>query len=250
MVFEDGTTEDTDETPDGIGDFDPEMGVGVISVTGALTYKKIEGLCGTVGCSYESILEDAEEMIEQGANTIILNCDSGGGEGYGCFETSNELRKMCDEADVKIYAYNDGDMASACYGLACVADMVISNPYAETGSVGVLIALINDSKNLEDNGYSRSFISAGASKIPFAEDGTWRAGFLEGLQTKVDALYEDFCQHVSTYTGLSVEDVKATEAKMFSSSEALSLGLINAVMTRSEFVDYIISKQQGVSNNA
>lgn len=249
LVFEDDT-ESPDEAPDDINDFDPEMGVGVISVKGALTYQPVEGICGAVGCSYSSILEDAEEMIEQGASTIILNCDSGGGEGYGCFETANELRKMCDEADVKLYAYNDGDMASACYGLACVADEIVSNPGAETGSIGVLIALINDSKNLEDNGYTRSFISAGASKIPFAEDGTWREGFLEDLQTKVDALYGDFCQHVSDYTELSVEDVKATEAKMFSSSDALSLKLISAVMTRSEFVNYIVTKQRGAPNNA
>lgn len=246
MVEEDAT-EAPDETPDDINDFDPEMGVGVISVQGALTYRPVYGICGAVGCSYESILEDAEEMIEQGASIIILNCDSGGGEGYSCFETANELRAMCDEAGVKIYAYNDGDMASACYGLACVADEIISNPGAETGSVGVLVALLNDSKNLEDNGYTRSFISAGASKIPFAEDGEWREGFLEDLQTKVDALYGEFCQHVSTYTGLSTDAVKATEAKMFSSADALSLGLINSVMTRSEFVSYILSKQ-GISD--
>lgn len=155
---------------------------------------------------------------------------------------------MCDAAGVKLYAYNDGCVASACYALACVADEVISNPHAETGSIGVLIALINDSKHLEDEGYTRSFISAGASKIPFAADGTWREGFLEDLQTKVDALYGDFCQHVSTYTGLSVDDAKATEAKMFSSAEALSLGLINSIMTRSEFVSYIVSKQKGTQD--
>jgi ClpP class serine protease len=237
-----------EEMPDEIDDFDPMMGVGVIDIMGTLSYKPVNGMCGEMGCSYESILESAENMIKQGATIIILNCDSGGGEGYGCFETGNELRKMCDDMGVKIYAYNDGSIASACYGLACVADEVISNPYAETGSIGVLIALMNDSKYLENEGYTRSFISAGASKIPFAEDGTWREGFLEDLQNKVDALYYDFCMHVSNYTGLSMEDVKATEAKMFSSSEALSLGLINSVMTRSEFVNYILSKQQGAQD--
>lgn len=246
MVFEDDIVEPPDETPDDIDDFDPEMGVGVITVSGALTYKKVDGMCGEIGCSYESILESAEDMIERGATMIVLNCDSGGGEGYGVFECSEQLRKLCDDSNVKLYAYNDGCMASACYGLACVADEVISNKYAETGSIGVLIALMNDSKHLEDEGYTRSFISAGASKIPFAEDGTWRTGFIEDLQSKVDALYADFCQHVSTHTGLSTDAVKATEAKMFSSADALSLGLINSVMTRNEFVNYIVSKQKGV----
>lgn len=75
MTFDE--VEDPDESPDDIDDFDVEMGVGVINIEGALSYRPIFGLCGTVGCSYESILDDAEEMIEQGVKIIVLNCDSG-----------------------------------------------------------------------------------------------------------------------------------------------------------------------------
>lgn len=234
-----------DDSADDDEDFDPLSGVGVICVSGPLTYKPVMTACGPAdGGSYQDILEDAEEMIESGCTTLILDMDSGGGEAYGCFETASELRKMCDDAGVRLYAYNDGCIASACYGLAVVADEVISNPYAETGSIGVLIALINDSKALEQQGYTRTFISAGDEKIPFAEDGSWREGFLESLQVKVNSLYDMFVSHVATYTGLSAEVIKNTEAKMFSAEEALSIGLINKIMTRSEFADYIANKQK------
>jgi signal peptide peptidase SppA len=223
---------------------DPESGIGVIDICGALTYKPVMGMCGDVmGCSYENILEQAEEMIEAGVKTLILNIDSCGGEGYAAFETGNELRKMCDEAGVHSIAYNDGCMASAAYVLGVQCDEVVSNPSADTGSIGVLIALINDSQALEQNGYSRSFISAGDSKIPFADDGTWKPEFLADLQTKVDMMYEEFTTYVAGYTGLSVKDVKDTQAKCFMAEEALALGLINKIMTRSEFVDYIATKQ-------
>lgn len=247
MKFEESDSENPkDDDPEEDG-YDPVIGIGVIPVYGALTYKPVAGMCGDVGCSYSSILSDASEMIEDGVTCIVLDCDSGGGEGYGVFECATELRKMCDDAGVKIYAYNDGCMASACYGLACVADEVISNPFAETGSIGVLISLVNDSKALEQEGYTRTFITAGASKVPFAEDGSWREGFLEDLQASVDNLYDSFSQHVSDYTGLSVEAVKGTEAKMFSSAAALELGLVNKVMTRSEFTQYVVSKQGATS---
>lgn len=231
-------TEDKDE------DFSPEIGVGVLKIYGPLTYKPVASLCGDGGCSYEDILEDTAEMIDAGVTTIVMDIDSGGGEAYGAFETASELRKMCDAAGVTLIAYNDGCMASAAYALGCAADEVISNPYAETGSIGVLISLLNDSKALEQEGYTRTFISAGASKIPFAADGSWREGFLEDLQTKVDSLYGDFISHVSEYTGLSASAIKATEAKMFMADEALSLGLINQIMTRSQFTDYIANKQK------
>ena len=226
--------------------FDAESKIGVLSVHGALTYRPVEGLCGTTaGCSYESLLNDTQEMIDAGVKTIVMDIDSGGGQGYGAFECAAEIRKMADEAGVSLIAYNDGYMASAAYALGCIADEVVSNYYAETGSIGVLIGLVNDSKHLEQSGYSRQFITAGASKIPFAPDGSFREGFIKDLQTKVDELYAQFVSHVSTHTGLDSKVIRDTEAKMFSATDALSLGLINKIMTRSEFMSYVVNKHKG-----
>ena len=246
MVFTDPEGEDED---DGDLDDNPQLnevaGLGILEIQGSLTYRPVEAMCGEAGCSYTDILEDAEEMLEAGVTTIIMDIDSGGGQGYGAFECANELRKMCDEYGATLIAYNDGMMASAAYVFGCVADVVVSNPYAETGSIGVLIALVNDSKHLEQEGYARQFITAGASKVPFDTDGSFREGFIEDLQTKVDSLYEDFVSHVATYTGLSAEVIKGTEAKVFSAKDALALGLINKIMTRSEFTSYIVDKHKG-----
>jgi ClpP class serine protease len=224
-------------------EYSKEASVGILNVHGALTYKPVYGLCGAVGTSYQQLLADAGEMLDAGVKLIVMDCDSGGGEGYGAFETANELRKMVDAAGAKLIAYNDGDCASACYALACAADEIVSNPHAETGSIGVLIALMNNSEKLKKEGYARTFVSAGDSKIPFDADGQFKSEFLADLQAKVDALYVQFCTHVSTHTGLSVEQVRNTQAKMFTAQDALSLGLINSVMTRSEFIDYIATTQ-------
>lgn len=241
MTFADDEEEQEEQEPS----FDEVSGIGVLSVQGSLTYRSMASMCGEAGCSYTDILEDAEEMLEAGVTTIIMDIDSGGGQGYGAFECANELRTLCDQYGATLVAYNDGYMASAAYALGCVADLVVSNPYAETGSIGVLIAIVNDSKHLEQEGYARNFVTAGKSKVPFAEDGSWREGFVEELQTKVDELYGDFVDHVATYTGLSAEVIKGTEAKMYCADDALALGLINKIMTRSEFTTYIVNKHKG-----
>jgi ClpP class serine protease len=239
---------DDDEENETVPAFDQEADLGVITIIGPLTYRSsgFEALCG--GFSYEMLIEQAEEMLDNGIKTIVIDCDSGGGEAYGCFETANQLRQMCDEAGAKLYGYVDGSACSAMYGLICACDEVIANPYAEVGSIGVLIALMNDSKALEQEGYQRTFISAGDDKIPFADDGSWREGFLQDLQTKVDALYGNFVAHVSKYTGIAASDVTDTQARVFMADEALKLGLVNSIMTRSEFVSYIVNKQKGASN--
>lgn len=227
-------------------DLDDLGGIGVINISGPLTYKETgwESMCG--GCSYESILEQADDYVDNGASALVLVIDSGGGEAYGCFETGNRLRQLCDDADIPLIVYIDGMACSAAYGLACVADEVICNPYGEAGSIGVLICLTDDSKYMEQEGFKNIYISAGAEKIPYNDDGSFKSEFLDDLQAKVDTLYSAFCQHVSTYTGLSVEDVKSTEAKVFMAQDALSLGLINKIMTNVEFVQYVASTQRGM----
>lgn len=234
--------------------YDPITQVGILYIHGALTYKPVYGLCGATGVSYESLLRDTVKLADLGAKTIIMDCASGGGEGYGAFECAKDLRSICDEANIKLIAYNDGCIASACYALACVADEIITNPSASTGSIGVLIALYNDSKYLEKEGYTRTFVTAGKSKIPFAEDGSFKEDFLADLQYKVDAMYQEFCEHVSqNMVKLSVEDVKKTEAKMFLAKDALKLGLVDKIMTRAEFAKYMadmITKREKGGKNA
>ena len=218
--------------------YNADTKVGTISVEGPITYKSTgwEALCG--GCSYESVVEQFNSMVDMGAKTVILWADSGGGEAYGMMETGRYLRKRADEAGIKILTYVDGLSASACYGLSCIADEVIANPNAEVGSIGVVVRLINDSKALEQKGYERTFVYAGGNKVPFNAEGEFREEFLADIQGKVDSLYEEFTAYVSEMRDIPVDQVKSTEAKVFMAKDSISLGLVDKVMTHEEFMDY------------
>lgn len=237
---------DIEEEPDSI--FDPEMKTGVIEIKGSLTNEPVMTMCGEIGTSYERILDQTSELIAQGATEIILDVNSGGGEAFNCFASADEFRTMCDDAGIKVYAYVGNMAASAAYAWACVADEVIAHPDSDVGSIGVLIALWNDSKYLEQNGIIRTFITAGEEKVPYAEDGSFKKEFLDDLQVKVDSLYGNFVAHVNKYTGMSAEDIRGTKAKVFMAQDALKLGLINQIMTESEFTSYIVNKKEGASN--
>lgn len=218
--------------------YNSDTKVGTISVEGPITYKSTgwEALCG--GCSYESVVEQFNSMVDMGAKTVILWADSGGGEAYGMMETGRYLRKRADEAGIKILTYVDGLSASACYGLSCIADEVIANPNAEVGSIGVVVRLINDSKALEQKGYERTFVYAGGNKVPFNAEGEFREEFLADIQGKVDSLYEEFTAYVSEMRDIPVDQVKSTEAKVFMAKDSISLGLVDKVMTHEDFMDY------------
>ena len=223
----------------------PETGVGVLSIDGPLTYLEYEPMCGAAPSSYQKLSAEFSAMVKAGAKTIVLDVDSPGGEAYACFETANSIRKMADDAGVKILAYVDGLAASAAYGLSCIADEIIMNPMAEVGSVGVVVGLTNYSEAEKKYGVKRTYVYAGDSKIPYDADGNFTESFLSDIQAKVDELYGEFVNHVADARKLSVETVKGTEAKVFTATKAVELGLADAVMTVEEFHNYLATETTG-----
>lgn len=234
-----------DVTPESRSDYDggpayvKDTATGVMYVSGPLTYRTSgwEALCG--GTSYEMLKDQMEYFVEQGAKTVVMMVDSGGGEAHGMMDSANYIRKLANDNDIKIIAYVDGMSASAAYGISCIADEIVMSEDSMVGSIGVLIQLMNNSKMLEKAGIERTFITAGKDKVPFADDGSFTKEFKDRLQEQVDTLYESFTSHVAEHRGIDIKVVKDTEANVFMSTSALELGLADSVMTVEEFYDYV-----------
>lgn len=225
--------------------FNPDLGVAIMNIQGPLTDKPVTMMgmdCG--GTSYQQLKEDFTYLADNGAKTIAFMTDSGGGEAYGVFDAANYIRSYADANGVTILSYVDGLSASAAYALTSISDQIITNSQSELGSIGVVVRLMNDSKALEKEGYERTFITAGAEKVPFANDGSFKPEFLQDIQSKVDTLYESFTEFVATNRNMSVKAVRSTEAKTFLSGDALKLGLADKVMDIESFYEYLADTAQ------
>ena len=219
-----------------------ETRVGVINISGPLTYKStgMEMLCGDGGMSsYQSIETAFQQIAEMGAKIITTMGDTPGGEAYACFETGKNLRAIADAYGVKWIAYNDGTVASAGYALLCPADEIIVNPASETGSIGVVATLLNKNGELSQKGHERTFVYAGENKIPYDAEGNFRKEYIDDVQMKVNLLYMQFVNHVSQFRPMSENEVRGTKASMFIAEEALLNHLADKMMTRIEFADYL-----------
>lgn len=219
--------------------YNPDTRVGLIDISGPLTYVEYEAICGEANASYQGIIAQFDKMLELGAKTIVLDVDSPGGEAYGMMETGRYLRGKADEAGVNLIAYVDGLAASAGYGLAASAHEIIANPEAELGSIGVVVKLRNVSGAMKQMGVKDTYVYAGASKIPYDADGEFAEEFLDDIREKVNALYEAFTTYVAELQSISVDAVKATEAKTFLADKAVGMGLATKTMTREGFFEYL-----------
>ena len=227
--------------------YNPDTKTGVMYIEGPLSYKPVTMFgfdCG--GTNYMGLKEQMEYLVSVGAKTVAIIADSGGGEAHGMMDTANYIRALADQNGIKILTYVDGTSASACYGLACISDEIITSSDSMVGSIGVLIQLMNDSKALEKEGYERTFITAGEDKVPFDKDGGFTEAFTDRLQYQVDTLYDSFTSHVAAHRGMTQEAVIGTKADVFLAKDALNLGLIDSIMTVEEFYTHLADVAQGV----
>lgn len=212
---------------------------GVISVRGPLSYLEYRPICAEEVASYQRLVREFEAMADAGAKTVAFDFDTPGGQAYGCFESAKEVRRIADERGIKLVGYVDGTAASAGYAWLSVMHEKIGNPESQVGSIGVMVHLVNIAKARKALGIEDIYVYAGDSKIPWDKEGGLRKEFIDDLQAKVEKTYEDFLGHVSEYTSIEKDVIRNTKAKVLDADNALETGLLDAKMTRSEFVNYL-----------
>lgn len=217
--------------------YDPTMQLGILNIEGTTTYRStpFEAMCGMT--SYQRLERTMKAQLAEGAKTVLLYVDSGGGEAYGMIETAQNLRALADAGGAKIIAYVDGTSGSAGYGLTAIADEVIANPSARVGSIGVVVSLMNNSKQLEKEGLERIYLYKGNNKVALDSDGNFSESFLNTIDEMITESYRDFTSHVASARGMSVQQVVDTQASVYTADKALKVGLVDKVMTRSDFFD-------------
>jgi ClpP class serine protease len=221
-------------------------GLGVLKVDGSLTYKPVMTMCGEAGTSYTSLVNQMQEMADAGVRTVVMEVTSGGGEASHVFQACDDIRAIADGHGIRLIGYADTMAASAAYALISICDEVVANPSASLGSIGCVVALLDTSKAMEQAGLKRIFVTSGESKVPFAEDGSFKESFLKDIQADVDRLNLEFAQHVSKHTGLDTKTIMGLEAKVFDAEKAVEIGLANKVMTNKQFVAYVADIHKGL----
>ena len=230
--------------------YDPAMKLGVLNVEGTTVYRStpFEAMCGMT--SYQRLERTLKAQLAEGAKTVLMYVDSGGGEAYGMMETASNLRTLADEAGAKIVAYVDGTSGSAAYGLTAVAHEVIANPSSRVGSIGVVVSLMNNSKQLEKDGLERIYLYKGDNKVALDKDGNFSESFLKTVDEMITESYQDFTSHVANFRGIPVQSVIDTQASVYTAQKALDVGLVDRLMGRSEFFsEYLVQVVGGANSN-
>ena len=215
---------------------------GYLDVTGTLVAKHDDFNACMGFTSYEKLYSQFEKQVDMGIEKVVLNVDSGGGEARTAFEMADQFKALAVENNIPIYAYVDGLSASAAFLWSSIADEIVARPDSEIGSVGVVVQLVNNSKMLENKGITRKFITYGENKVPFDDSGEFTTRFIQSIQDKVNKTGLQFNKFIARNRNMQVEDVIATQAEVYDAEDALAVGFIDKIMTKSEFYDNYLPK--------
>ncbi|PPI86200.1 serine peptidase [Marinobacter maroccanus] len=188
--------------------------------------------------SYELLRSQIESVRHNDqVAEIILDFHTGGGSALGCKEAADYIRMV--SAEKPITALINFAACSAGYFLASACSRIVASPTSMVGSIGVIIETYDVSRAEEAAGIKFNTFFRGGHKNdasphePITDQATLEIG------RRLDAAYEMFTTSVAEYRGLDVEAVVATEAKVFSAKEALSLKLIDEIAPAQDAVNAI-----------
>jgi capsid assembly protease len=217
--------------------FDVIDGIAFIPIEGTLIHRA--GYVGTESglIGYDGILTQCREAWDDPeVRAVWLDIDSPGGEVAGCFDCVDELHANSKANGGKpLWCMVNEQATSAAYAIASAGDKVFMPRTGITGSIGVYMLYVDQTKALEKEGLSVEFIRSGEDKA--------RGNGIEEplpdrtrakLQARVDSDRELFAKTVARNRRMSVKSVMDTEGDWFGADDALKIGLIDGVLSEVE----------------
>lgn len=165
---------------------------------------------------------------------VLLRLETGGGMVHGYGLASSQLDRL-KAAGIKLTISVDKVAASGGYMMACVADKIISAPFAVVGSIGVIAQLPNFSKLLKKNDIEFEQITAGEFKRTLTMFGENTDKAREKFQAEIEETHDLFKNFIEVHRPeLDLEKV-ATGEHWFG-KQAHELGLVDEIGTSDDFI--------------
>jgi ClpP class serine protease len=221
------------EQPASIGNASKDVAVdssAVIRVFDSLVSKNGGGDSGST--SYEFVTSQVNHAIIAGNTKLTFYIDSPGGEVSGLFGLAAFIASLPKEYGIETVAVTDGMATSAAYVIAAACQSIYATSSSIIGSVGVIMTLINVSEADKKAGIEYTILRSKEDKAlinphePFAtraiEDAVKMLGVLDNIMNKAVLSYRP---------NLSLETVMELAGNTVLAEEALSLGLIDGIVT-------------------
>jgi protease-4 len=186
----------------------------------------------------EGVILDAKETLDQlkeyredpSIQAVLLRIDSPGGAVVPSQEIYDQVRKIREEGKKKVVASMGTVAASGGYYIASGSDRIVASSGTLTGSIGVIMELMNMEGLLKKVGVESVVIKSGKHKdlaSPFRKMGEKEREILQGV---LDDVHAQFIEAVASGRGMDPEAVRRiADGRVFTGRQAKEIGLVDEV---------------------
>ena len=202
--------------------------VGVVEIKGALTnddsfWNRYFGMV-----SYNEIREASLQALDAGVGAIVYDYSTPGGSAEGALDTADFISNI----DIPTITFTSSQMASGGYLLGSQSDYIYADPFADVGSIGVIVRIVDRSKQYKDAGIAVRRFRSG--KLKAVGDPAFKLTSEEEkyIEEKVKVLTDIFFATVSDSRGLSLPQMEALEittGRTFIGEQSLKAGLVDKI---------------------
>jgi signal peptide peptidase SppA len=222
-------------------------GVGVLGVYGVLLQRyAFDAASCTSFASYQVIRQRMDAMLaDADVKAVLLEVDSPGGEAAGAHDLARALYSAAQSSGKPLWAHVNEDSFSAAYYLTSSARRIVVPQAGRVGSIGTVMAHVDQSRRDEKMGVSWTFVHSGKHKVDGNSHQPLSAQARKYMEAEVARLTDMFVNHVAQARSIDAQDVRNTEAGLLAAGDARQLGLVDAVAsfddTLAELTDLVRS---------
>jgi protease-4 len=152
---------------------------------------------------------------------ILLYVNSPGGTVYESDEMYLKLLEYKEKTGTPVYAYFASEACSGAYYISMAADEIYANRNTWTGSIGVIISLMNYEGLLKKIGVEEIDITSGKNKTIGSGAHEMTPQQAKILQRLVDEAYDQFTKIVAKGRDMKLEKVqKLGDGRIYSAAQA------------------------------
>jgi len=222
--------------------------VAIISIKGVLTSESAEGLL----IEKPSIVEVVKQQLNHAkkdthVKAILLEIDSPGGGITASDIIYNHVIKFKTDSKKKVVIYMQDVAASGGYYIASAADAIVAHPTTITGSIGVIMPLINVAGLINRYGIVDNSITSGNMKEIGSPLKLMTPEETAILKSIIDEMYMQFVTVVATGRNMDVEAVKKiADGRVYTGKQALENGLVDQLGYLEDAIE-VTKKMAGIT---
>lgn len=208
------------------GDF-----IGVINIEGTIGASSATSWASSSIYNHDLYMNYIDQMETASNNKgILLYVDSPGGAVYESDEIYLKLMEYKEATGRPVWAYFAGQACSGGYYISMAADKIYANRNCWTGSIGVIVSLLNCKGLYDKLGIKEVDITSGENKSMGSAGINMTKEQQEIFQGLVDEAYDQFVGIVCNGRGMDEETVREiADGRIYSAKQALENGLVDEI---------------------